>query len=131
METVAVQNLAKSRPEPGKDSLRMSIQPKFGWGRWIRADVAHHYLGVSRNWFAKHVRPFVPVISISTQARAYRKSDLDARAEQIENHLIQTIDGNTDQREYTACNGRPIIEKGDKTIWDERERDPVNFSLRV
>src|SRR5687768_10498135 len=29
----------------------MSTGSNLAWGRWIRASVAHHYLGVDRNWF--------------------------------------------------------------------------------
>ena len=87
----------------------MSAPSNFAWGRWIRASIAHHYLGVDRNWFMKHVRPFVPVIKLSTQARAYRKSDLDARAEQIEITLLQPIDDYAGLSEHNVGHGRPII----------------------
>ena len=70
----------------------MSDRDRIGWGRWIRANVAHRYLGVDRNWFAKHVRPYVPIMKLSTQARAYRRTDLDARSEQLEAELLEPID---------------------------------------
>ena len=105
----------------------MSAPSNFAWGRWIRASIAHHYLGVDRNWFMKHVRPFVPVIKLSTQARAYRKSDLDARAEQIEITLLQPIDDYAGRSEHNVGNGRPIVGKGGNKAWGEREPARVTF----
>ena len=97
----------------------MSERPRFEWGRWIRANVAHLYLGVDRNWFAKNVRPFVAVIKLSTQARAYRKSDLDARAEQLEACLCVPVDRVAKLRNHNVGNGRSM-EKG-VIKWAERE----------
>jgi hypothetical protein len=79
----------------------------FDWGRWIRANVAHIYLGVDRNWFAKNVRPYVAVIKLSAQARAYRRSDLDARAEELEAMLCESVDHHPRPGEHTVGNGRP------------------------
>lgn len=95
-----------------KATSNMSERRNFEWGRWIRASVAHHYLAVDRNWFRKHVRPYVPVIVLSTQARAYRKRDVYARAEQIESSLHQPIDWDADPSRHNVGNGRPIVEKG-------------------
>ena len=106
----------------------MSDQRIYAWGRWIRASVAHRYLGVDRNWFARNVRPYVPVLRLSTQARAYRKTDLDARAKQIEQELLMplsesaSIDPLNSSREDIRGNGRPIVQKGGKPTWVEPER---------
>lgn len=65
----------------------MGRRRDFPWGRWIRVDVAHHYLSVDRRWFNQNIRPFVLVMSISKQAKAIPRADIDARAQQIEDQF--------------------------------------------
>lgn len=67
----------------------MSNRKDFAWDRWIRASVAHH--SSRQAWFVKYVRSYVPALQLSKQAKAFRKEDLDIRAAQIEQDLLNAL----------------------------------------
>jgi hypothetical protein len=78
-----------SEPRAHKASRRHD----FPWGRWIRVNVAHHYLSVDRRFFNEKVRPHVRVLTVSKQAKAIPRADIDAWAEQFEGKVGKDPEG--------------------------------------
>jgi hypothetical protein len=93
------------------------IARDFPWGRWIRVDVAHHYLSVDRARLPvvqRHVRPHVRVIKLSKQGKAIPAQDIDAVAQRIED---------------AHGNGPACDEKGVPNAWPKPEQAASRSTL--
>jgi len=100
----------------------MTTRYDMPWGRWIRLSVAHHYLGVDRRWFDRHVRPYCPVLKLSRQARAFPREDLDIRAATLEYELLgNPIDPTSAVVQDGTGDEWAVVKKG-VSVWAKPER---------